>query len=624
MSSQPTIQEILQAEFSPPLDTSLVAAIVADYVSGNDAHKGEELRQLRDVLTNLAAEAEKELIDSDEQSLSAFSQLQITRDDGSSSYDYSTTENSGYSGYTSPSSGSSDSSGQQLFSSPVGFLHALFPQVSLEKLRTTLAAHGALSDDLDIGEVVEELLTGEYIRELEERGLDETESREMGFEAPWELVEKKKKGTVKQKRQNKKGTTIRLVDVRQQQHVRATPSSSRPAAPDPWNQLASVASHLSTLIPSHPPAYFQSIFHSPQYSTPAQALRAAMIQIARQLTKYGDELTEEESPLLFSMFEILTTSPMYTALNVEERDQLLEDALFALRATGGNPDTALDLVQLLVELDTDFSSKEYSWAVYHQQASQPTPKSTIKLPPGPPPTPPPPNIRRSQTHPGPSSSEKPPAAPNAWQTVPVKSTPEGPHPLSGVIRAYNNQLPPPTGKKVRGSGNGFGKGGKGDVGELPLMSKRVQAQKRYWELFEQRRAAMREAGKAWQRGGRNYGGEIAFYFAERARELQRQQQKQQVDAAREMVMRTRVIRPNRESIDLHGTIVSEAVAVCRDYLTEHWTGKPVQIITGRGSHSKNGVGVLGPAIKNALAEDGWIFDTQEGAIVVRGMRAGRI
>ena len=112
-------------------------------------------------------------------------------------------------------------------------------------------------------------------------------------------------------------------------------------------------------------------------------------------------------------------------------------------------------------------------------------------------------------------AEKSRAPANAWQTIPIKSGPDGPHPLSGVIRAYTNQAPSPTAKKVKGSGNGFGKGGKGDVGELPV-SKRAAQQKRYWELFEQRRAAMREAGKAWQRGNtKNFGGEVAFYFAER-------------------------------------------------------------------------------------------------------------
>ena len=47
-------------------------------------------------------------------------------------------------------------------------------------------------------------------------------------------------------------------------------------------------------------------------------------------------------------------------------------------------------------------------------------------------------------------------------------------------------------------------------------------------------------------------------------------------------------------------------------------GKPVVFITGRGSHSANGVGVLGPAVSNALTEDGWIIGKREGGVVVRG------
>ena len=52
-------------------------------------------------------------------------------------------------------------------------------------------------------------------------------------------------------------------------------------------------------------------------------------------------------------------------------------------------------------------------------------------------------------------------------------------------------------------------------------------------------------------------------------------------------------------------------------------GKPVEIITGRGNHSKNGVGVLGPAVRNALTTDGWAFDAHPGGIIIRGMRAER-
>ncbi|EJF64082.1 hypothetical protein DICSQDRAFT_178599 [Dichomitus squalens LYAD-421 SS1] len=619
MPLQPTIQDILQNEFSPPLDTSLIAAIVADYVSGEEVNREDELRQLREVLSNLASSAEKELVDSDE-TPSSFPHLNVSptsyADDTSSSFDYSTTDNSGY---TSTSSGS-DGTGQP-FSHPLGFLRALFPQISADRLKTILASHDGRIDDLDMEALVEEVLTTEYMRELEERGLDESESKEFGYEAPWELVERKKKGVPKQKKHFKKRTTFTLVDIRQQQHARPTASGPRTPAPDPWTQLASVASHLATLIPSQSVSYFQSVFHSPNYSSPSQALRAALVQVARQVSKnFNDELTEEESPLLFSMFEILTTSQNYADLNVEARDQLLEDALFALRATGGDPNVALDIVQILVELDADLSTKEFAWGVYHQQAPQL--KATAKLPSGPPNIPPPPNIKRgSQTLPSSPVSDRPRESPNVWKTIPVKPSPDGPHPFDGVIRAYSNHTPTKPARKVRGGGNGNGKGGKGDVGELQTStnSSKVVEARRQWELQEQRRAALREAGKAWQKGNsKNRGGEIAFYFAERARELQEQVQKEQLQRAREMVMGSRSVKIHSDLIDLHGLIVVEAVAISREYLSEYFNDKPVKIITGRGNHSSNGVGVLGPAVKNALVSDGWIVDTIDGGLVVRG------
>ncbi|KAL1940805.1 hypothetical protein VTO73DRAFT_7846 [Trametes versicolor] len=614
MSSQPTIQDILQAEFSPPLDTSLIAAIVTDYVFENEANSSDELKQLRKVLSDLASSAEKELVDAD--SFPDPTQFNIPPaslvDDSSSSYDYSTTDNSAY------ASTSSDASGQQPFSSAIGFLKAVFPHIPTERFRGVLAAHGGDNDVLDMEVIVEELLTGEYVRELEERGLDEAESAALGYEAPWEIVEKKKKG-MKQKKPNKKGTTITLVDIRQQQHARPVPSSSQPAPPDPWTQLASVASHLSTLIPTHPESFFLSIFHSPQYPTPSHALRAAIVQIARSLSKSEDELNADETPYLYAMLEIITTWSKYADLNVEERDQLLEDALFALRATGRDPNSALDVVSLLIDLDSDFSSRQYTWGVYHQPAAPtPVPKTTARLPSGPPPVPPPPNIaRRALSSP---TSEKPRVAPNAWQTVPTKPTPDGPNPLAGVIRAYSKPDTTLPTRKVRGSGNGLGKGGKGDVGELRL-GKRAVAKRRAWELSEQRRAALREASKAWQKGSsKNHGGEVAFYFAERARELQQQQQKEQLDTAREMVLRTRTTHPNSEVIDLHGTTVVEAVSIVREYLAEHGAtyAKALKVITGRGNHSRNGVGVLGPAVRNALITDGWVVDTCDGGLVIRG------
>lgn len=45
--------------------------------------------------------------------------------------------------------------------------------------------------------------------------------------------------------------------------------------------------------------------------------------------------------------------------------------------------------------------------------------------------------------------------------------------------------------------------------------------------------------------------------------------------------------------------------------------KPLKIITGRGKHSLNQVGVLKPAVRKALVEDGWSVGSWDGGLVVR-------
>ena len=43
-----------------------------------------------------------------------------------------------------------------------------------------------------------------------------------------------------------------------------------------------------------------------------------------------------------------------------------------------------------------------------------------------------------------------------------------------------------------------------------------------------------------------------------------------------------------------------------------------RIITGVGRHSAGGKGVLGPAVKKGLEQDGWRLEVNSGAITVRG------
>jgi hypothetical protein len=45
---------------------------------------------------------------------------------------------------------------------------------------------------------------------------------------------------------------------------------------------------------------------------------------------------------------------------------------------------------------------------------------------------------------------------------------------------------------------------------------------------------------------------------------------------------------------------------------------PMRFITGRGNRSAGGKGVLGPAVYNALIEDGWDVSKFSGGLTIRG------
>ena len=525
-----------QAEFSPPLDSSLIAAIIADYdvsTSSND-----QLPALREVLSQLAAQAEKELVDEDnltEQLANVHISYSVT-DDTTSSHDVFSPHLSPQSSHTAASS-SSDTSSQHSFSSPLGFLQAAFPHVPTAKLRGALNGTDD-ADSVDMESVVENLLSGEFVRELEERGLDGMKEVEAEEEA-WMIADspgKRKKASASPikvaKKGKKRGPTFTFGDVRQKQLERPSPTSPRSTAPDPWTQLSSVASYLSTLLPTHPASYFLSAFHSPDHSSPAKALRAVLRNIATAPSstcspEHDADLHSAHTAMLFSMFDVLRASPEYSELNAEERDQMMDDGQLTLQATHGQPDCAIDLVWLLRDLERDCTSGEFDWGVYHSPAPARPPPSPIvgttartKLPTGPPPIGPPPRGRSST--PGQSAKrDSTPSPPNAWKTIPQRQ-PMGPHPLAESIPAYR--------KKVRGVGNGNGKGGKGELGGKQSHSRRIQ------ELAEKRREMLRQAGRAWQKGSaKTRGGEVAFYYAERARELQQEARDEQLDAAREMV-----------------------------------------------------------------------------------------
>ncbi|TFK52024.1 hypothetical protein OE88DRAFT_1658783 [Heliocybe sulcata] len=610
-----SLQDQLQKEFCPPLDTSLIAALVneseAEAASqSRPSVSAEQLYDLRKILSELAKQVEK-----DEENLS-----DKLADFHISPHSFSTDESSVLTddlsqGHTNSSDTSLSPSDVSL-SSPLSFLQAAFPQADAAVLRRALQT---CEDDenVDMESVVHELLTQEYLHDLEERGLDGLSDEEV-VEDAWETVPSNKKkghaGPSVPKISKPKARKIAITDVRQQQHVRPSPTRTNSSpmhrgAPDPWTQVSSLSSYLATLLPK-PASYFQSIFHKPEYSSPSEALRAALASLAGGST--NSELSPSETQSLFSLFEILTSSPTYAQLDASARKQVMTDAELALRATHGQSDTALDIIWLLRDLDGD---GYLELGIYHSPApNSPTVSDGwSSLPTSPvvqssPLT----DMKMSAPTTG-KAKRRPPAASqqNAWHQVPQRKV-TGPHPLAPYIPAYNNA-------KIKGGGNGLGKGGKGDVGELKPRDLRKVA--RTEEFRMKRNEALREASRYWQSGSaKTRGGEVAFYFAERAREYREMERAAALDAAKSMIEEKRARSMDKKTLDLHGTTITEAVVIVKDILRTEAPSpaKPLHVITGRGNHSANRVGVLGPAVRAALEEDGWNVSSFDGGLVVRG------
>ncbi|KAF8074682.1 hypothetical protein FPV67DRAFT_1777505 [Lyophyllum atratum] len=627
MSTQPTLFDTLQREFCPPLDSSLLAALLADFESdgrGNELVPSEhQIDELRGTLRELSSQAD---VDESQSQLSEFADLRLASQTDDNDNDTSSTSTPDfYHGNTATSSSrTSDSSesSHHSFSSPLGFLQAALPHVSIGTLSSALQnQNGGAEDGGDMWDIVAGILTAESIRELEERGLDASEEglddmlRE--DEIDWETVERKNKGLGKAKvgkRRSVRGKTIALVDVRQQQHLQYVPKRSNTngtrcvPAPDPWTQLTSLSSHLATLVPPHAPSFFQSYFHSPEYATPYIALHACLKLICSSLPPLSPE---EYTDTLFILLDILF--PEYGDLDAEDQSRLVSDIEVALQVTRGGGDGALDLVKLLRDLDSD-STGFLEMGVYHFAAAPQTTQTEAPtrppLPSGPPQIQPPPQPK-PKTPPSPPS--KPPSC--GWQSVPQRRTPNnGAHPLSSYIPAYARDTTRRTGN---GAGNAFGQGGKGDVGELR------ERRRRMGESVRRRNELLRQATRMWQQGNsRTRGGEVAFYFAERAREFQELARTEALNAARVMVESKRLASSTQCEVDLHGTTVSEAIIIVKEILAAQDTSpsKPLKIITGRGSHSANQVSVLKPAIKKALVQDGWVVGGWDGGLVVRGKR----
>jgi hypothetical protein len=618
------LYDVLQIEF-PQIDTSLLAALIADYTQEGDddvTHSSDQVKTIRDTLKVLANQAQEDEYELDD----IMSTTSLTTPD---LCDSTTTA-------------SESSSSQHSFSSPLGFLQEAFSDVPTDRLKRLLreGSGEALEGDgdVDMERVVEYILNMEHIRDLEERGIDALERTPSPLlNEDWEAVvhtkPKVKTKLATPAKKKAKGRTIKIVDMMQTQHAPSSPTKTKGReregktmgeGVDIWTQISSLSTRLATLLPPAQESYFASFFHSPTHATPAHALRAALAALpststisvkhkARQKSPIKKSNEDAETDTLSALLDLLRAEPTFATLDAEQRNTLYADARVALSAAQNRPDDALDIIWILRDLEHPASQL----GIYHLRppVSGSNLNSTLvhaKLPTGPLTVQAPPTSKRKFASP-PSSPTSQPQPPEAWQDVPIRS-PRTTQPLENSN--------PTNKRKIRGAGNVLGKGGKGDIGELPgngnvSGTRHAHFARGILQARIQRGELLREAGRAWRRP---LGGEVALYYAQRAREVTEKAREDALNEARELVEAKRYASDDKRSIDLHGTCVQEAIVITSEILEREGCSpaSPLRLITGRGTHSVGGVGVLKPAVHRALVNKGWDVRMWDGGLVVQG------
>jgi hypothetical protein len=152
---------------------------------------------------------------------------------------------------------------------------------------------------------------------------------------------------------------IILSDIRQQHIIRPSPSSTRTidgsnikrpkvgATRDPWTQISSLSTHIASLLPPHPPSFFQSFFHSPMYTTSYDALRVALTSLCKNKQ---DAAQANYTTIVSNIMDILSLDN--GDVDPELKARRTADIRLSVTVADGRATEALDLVNVLRDLDT--------------------------------------------------------------------------------------------------------------------------------------------------------------------------------------------------------------------------------------------------------------------------------
>lgn len=412
---------------------------------------------------------------------------------------------------TSVSSGSSRLSVQS-FGPPLEFLQASLPDTPVNTLKQALKDVEESGRELDMWNLIGNILSQEYTRELEERGLSDNNDVIGGWECVPRKSQKRPGSPSPDKRRRSQATKITLVDIRQQNHCirqrKKSGFSPKLPLPDLWTQVQSIATNISAYLSPHPPSFFLSYLHSPQYESPYQALFAAIECICKALPSRN---LEDNSTLLQNLLEVIF--PEYEPLDSEQRSQLVHETELCIMATSGRGEDVIDLVRCLRELSLDASSGKWDLGIYHLPPHKPPPSPIIpneihkkrkkNSPISAPLTPQISSCSLSPLSSVPTSAQGNNLDLSEWQSIPVRrALGNSPPPLAHSIPAYA-RVP---------AHNGYDKDGaigKGDLGEQLEPNKIIKEHRRQQEEY------LKQAAKIWQRGDKKTRGETAFYYAEK-------------------------------------------------------------------------------------------------------------
>lgn len=387
----------------------------------------------------------------------------------------------------------------------MGFLQAALPDVPTTRLRHALVH--AENEDIDMWDIVAGILSEESILEMEESGLDGLAEEEGGLflgviDLEWQTVESKKKPSAKAaKKKIQQPNKFTLSDIRQQHHTRPSLYSPKKATngssikrstvgTDPWTQISSLSTHIASLLPPHPPSFFQSFFHSPNHATSYDALRAALVSLSK-----SKQDADNYATIVSNLIDALLPESGDVVPEVGAR--ITADIRLAVAVADGRAADALDLVSVLRDLDTRPEMGLFHLLPAQASDSNGASASRSSLP---------------SVHGSSQSKVKPKMQPSAtpsankpspyqWKTVPQRKTiTRDPNPHAHHIPAYTRDV---NGIKTQ---RDFGKT---NSEENDCKRRMVQATLKRNELLQQ-------ATRMWQQGNsKTHGGEIAQHYVER-------------------------------------------------------------------------------------------------------------